>query len=347
LAKTAFVLGGTGQTGRALVPRLRARGWSVVVASRGQRAAREQLDLDAEFVTVDRSDDDALRTALGQGADVLIDFVAFDAAHAEQLLALRDLVAALVVVSSASVYTDADARALDEATGPDDFPHVPIPISERDRTFEPGDSTYSTKKVALERQLVESGRMPVTIVRPGAIHGPGGNLPREWHFVKRALDGRRYALFANRGAGRFHTTSTDNFAALITAAAERPTTQILNCGDPSPPTVLEIGRAIASAMDVDWAELLLPVPAADGELGMTPWSVPRDFVLDMTEAELIGYRAVTTYAEAVPATCRWLVEMTQRGDWRELWPEPAERMAESFDYEREDDFVERLAAKAG
>jgi nucleoside-diphosphate-sugar epimerase len=347
MAKTAFLLGGTGQTGRALVPRLRARGWNVVAASRGERAALEDLDLDAELVTVDRADGDALRRALGSGADVLVDFVAFDAQHAEQLLSLRDLVGSLVVLSSASVYTDAEDRALDEATGPDDFPRVRVPILESGRTFEPGDANYSTKKVALERRLLESGRLPVTIVRPGAIHGPGGNLPREWHFVKRALDGRRHVLFANRGFGRFHTTATENLAALLTIVAERPATHILNCGDPSPPTVLEIGRAIASAMEVEWAELLLPVPARDGELGMTPWSVPRDFVLDMTEAELLGYRPVTTYGEAVTATCRWLAGMTEGRDWRELWPEPAERMAESFDYAREDEFVAQLAATGG
>ena len=347
MAKTAFLLGGTGQTGRALVPRLRDRGWSVVVASRGRRAAIEGLELDADFVTVDRADDDALRTALGHGADVLVDFVAFDAAHAEQLLALRDLVGSLVVISSASVYADGEGRTLDEATGPDDFPRLPVPISERQRTIGPGEETYSTKKVALERRLLTSDRLPVTIVRPGAIHGPGGNLPREWHFVKRALDGRQYVVLGDRGSGRFHTTSTENLAALLTIVAERPATQILNCGDPSPPTVLEIARAIASAMKVQWTELLLPRPAAYHDLGDTPWSVPRSFVLDMTEAELLGYRPVTTYAEAVVATSRWLVEVTEGRDWREIWPDAAERMARSFDYALEDDFVARLAAKAG
>jgi nucleoside-diphosphate-sugar epimerase len=273
--------------------------------------------------------------------------VAFDSAHAEQLLGVHDLVGSLVVISSASVYTDAEGRTIEEATGPDDFPHVPVPMSERQCTVEPADATYSTKKVALERRLIESDRLPVTIVRPGAIHGPGGNLPREWHFVKRALDGRRYVLLADRGSGRFQTTATENLAALLTIVAERPATQILNCGDPSPPTVLEIARAIASAMEVEWAELLLAGAAADGGLGDTPWSAPRPFVLDMTEAELLGYRPVTTYAEAVVATCRWLVEMTERREWQELWPEPAKRMAESFDYAAEDDFVAKLAAKAG
>jgi nucleoside-diphosphate-sugar epimerase len=341
MAKTAFLLGGTGQTGRALVPRLRARGWEVTVASRGERLSPDDVDLDANFVMVDRADDDALRAALADGADVLVDFVAFETAHAEQLLTLAPLVGSLVVVSSASVYADAKGRTLDEATGPGDFPELPTRIREGHRTVEPGEATYSTKKVALERRLLEAGRLPVTVVRPGAIHGPGGKLPREWHFVKRALDGRRYIVLADRGAGRFHTTSTENLAALLTLVAERPGTHVLNCGDPEPPTVLEIARAISSAMNVEWIEVLRASPAADGEIGMTPWSVPRPFVLDMTEAELLGYRPVTTYAEAVPATCRWLVEAAEVPDWRQAWPEAAR---DSFDYEAEDALVRELTA---
>src|ERR687893_143772 len=103
MAKTAFLLGGTGQTGRALVPRLRARGWEVTVASRGERVSSEDFDLDASFVVLDRADDVALRAALADGADVLVDFVAFEPAHSEQLLTLAPSLGSLIVISSASV----------------------------------------------------------------------------------------------------------------------------------------------------------------------------------------------------------------------------------------------------
>ncbi|MDN3353148.1 hypothetical protein [Actinomadura sp. DC4] len=39
--------------------------------------------------------------------------------------------------------------------------------------------------------------MPVTIVRPGAIHGPGSTYSREWWLVRRVLDRRPAVLLGN------------------------------------------------------------------------------------------------------------------------------------------------------
>jgi nucleoside-diphosphate-sugar epimerase len=139
VARRAFLLGGSGQTGRALVPRLQERGWEVVIGSRGER----ELPTGVEHVQVDRSDEFALRAALGAGADVLVDFVAFEREHGEQLLSLRDLVGSLVVLSSASVYTDSRGRSFDEAKTPEQFPDYPVPIRERNQpTVAPGDGNY-------------------------------------------------------------------------------------------------------------------------------------------------------------------------------------------------------------
>lgn len=65
-------------------------------------------------------------------------------------------------------------------------------------------------------------------------------------------------LLADRGESLFHATSVRNLAELVCLAAERPGTRVLNCGDPDPPTVLEIERAIAAALDHDWVKVLIP-----------------------------------------------------------------------------------------
>jgi hypothetical protein len=44
----------------------------------------------------------------------------------------------------------------------------------------------------------------------------------------------------------------------------------------------------------------------------------------------------------VKATCEWLVEATRGKDWREVLPRSAEYMADSFDYQAEDAFIEGL-----
>ena len=328
-----FVLGGSGQIGRALVPAMLARGWEVCVGSSGERPVPEG----AEHARLERDDTGALRAALGDGVDVLVDCIAFERAQAEQLLSLGALVRSLVVISSAAVYADARGRSLDSA----EFPEYPVPIQERRQpTVEPGDASYATKKRAIERALLEHGP-PATLIRAGAIYGPGGDL-REWYFVKRVLDGRRYIVLGDRGRSRFHPVSTENLAELIRLAAERPGNRVVNAGDPDPPTVLEISRAIASALDHEWTEVLLPAP---GEPCESPWTGPRPFVLDMTEAEFeVGYRPVTRYERAVRAACEWLVEHARGRPWQEVAPSLAQHKATSFDYEAEDELLAALRA---
>jgi nucleoside-diphosphate-sugar epimerase len=278
---------------------------------------------------------------------VLVDAVAFEAEHAQQLLSLAAQVGSLIVISSGSVYADERGRTLDEAQNAAELPVFRGPIQETQATVAPGDATYSTKKAAIEQILLEQDRIPVTIVRPWAIYGPEGSLSREWHFVKRVLDGRRVVLLADRGESRFHTTSTRNLAELIRLAAERPRTGIFNCGDPDPPRVLDIARAIAAAMNHDWAEILFARAEqwqrGAEAVGDTPWSVANPLVADMTAAEIdLGYLPVTTYPEAVRETCEWLVSATEGRDWQEVLTASATYMKDAFDYEAEDEFVRGL-----
>jgi nucleoside-diphosphate-sugar epimerase len=330
VARRAFLLGGSGQSGRALIPKLQERGWDVVVGSRGER----ELPPGVEHVSVDRQAEGSLEAALSDGADVLVDFAAFEPEHAGQLLSLRDRVGSLVVLSSAAVYFPQNEE---------DFARLLVPITERTATVAPGSAGYATKKRAIELALLEQEELPATLIRAGAIHGPYSTWAREWHFVKRVLDGRRAIVLAHRGASRFHTISVHNLAELIWLAAERPGRRVLNAGDPGPPTLLEISRAIAAARGHDWAEILIDEPA--GEIGNTVWSTPHPVVLDMTEAELqLGYRPVTTYERAAPETAEWLVEATRDRDWREVLPRSAELMQNAFDYAAEDEFIDRLSS---
>jgi len=268
-----------------------------------------------------------------------VDVVPFEAAHAEQLLELD--AGALVAISSASVYADEQGRTLDEAQGVDDFPEFPVPIPETQSTVEPGDDTYSTKKAKLERILLENGRMPAAIVRPCAIYGRGDRMGREWFFVKRALDRRPQVVLTNRGAGHFYTSASENIGELVRLIAAHARTGVFNCGDPDPPTVLEIARAIGEAAGHQFEEVLLDEPAGRGEVGQTPWSAPKPMLVDMTKAEQeLGYRPATTWAEALPLQVRWLIEATTNRDWREVLTRGADYL--KFDYESEDKLVADL-----
>jgi nucleoside-diphosphate-sugar epimerase len=308
-----------------------------MLASRGT-APPSGLE-DVPVVHLDRNEEGALLPA--NGFDLLVDVVPFELAHAEQLLELD--VGAIVAISSASVYADDEGRTLDEAEAADDFPQFPGPIPESQRRVEPGDATYSTKKAALENRLLENDRVPAAIVRPCAIYGPGDRMAREWFFVKRALDRRPYIVLTLRGENRFHTTASANIGELVRLIAAQRATGAFNCGDPDPPTVLEISRRIAAAVGHEWAEVLLSLPEGRGAVGNTPWSTPKPFVVDMsTAARDLGYEPVTTWSDAIDRQVEWLVEATEGRKWQEVLPRGAEYL--QFDYEGEDALVKDLAS---
>ena len=224
----------------------------------------------------------------------------------------------------------------------DDFPEFRDPIPETQRTVPPGDATYSTKKVQVEQILLENDRIPAAVVRPCAIYGRGDRMAREWFFVKRALDRRPYVVLANRGEGHFHTTASENLGELIRLLAASPRTDVFNCGDPDPPKVIDIARAIGPAVGYEPTEILLPEPAGRGELGQTPWSTPKPFLVDMSKAEQeLGYRPATAWADAIGPQVQWLIEATTGRDWRDVLPRGGSYLR--FEYEDEDALVRSLA----
>lgn len=337
MAKSALIVGGTGQIGGAVARNLLAHGWAVRIAHRGGRAIPDSLrQAGATEVLIDREDGAALWRAVGDGADVVIDCVAFGPEHARQLLALGDRVGALAVVSSASVYRDAAGRTLDEAaeTG---FPEFDGPIRETQATVPPGPQTYSTRKVALERVLLDDARVPVTVLRPCAVHGPRSTHAREWWFIKRVLDGRARVPVAYDGLSRFHTTATANLGEACRLSLEAGGTRVLNVGDPEPPSVREIGGMIGAALGHAWEIVGLP-GEPQGSVGRTPWSVPRPFLVDTTAAATLGYAPVTDYAGAVHGTCQALREAGEGAgaDWARAFQALAAYSYPHFDYAAED-----------
>ncbi|MEU4658122.1 NAD-dependent epimerase/dehydratase family protein [Streptomyces sp. NPDC023723] len=334
----AVVVGATGQIGRPVVGALARDGWEVTAVSRGGGRDAGWPD-GVRVVRADREDDGALAAAVGDGCDVLVDTVAFGPAHARQLTSLAGRIGAAVVVSSVSVYEDDKGRGFDTQEEPGGFPEYPVPLTEEQRTVRPGDATYSTRKVALERELLSAGdRLPVTLVRAGAVHGPYCRSPRELYFVKRNLDGRRRRVLAHRGASRFHPAGVRNIAELIRLAAARPGSRVLNAVDPDAPTVAEIAAAIDAVMGVEVADVLVDGgPPAPG-VGDTPWSVPAPVVCDMTAARReLGYRPVTRYAETLPETVAFITErLAAEPDWRVAYPKMVQAHGDLFDYPAED-----------
>ncbi|MFI1725507.1 NAD-dependent epimerase/dehydratase family protein [Streptomyces sp. NPDC020489] len=332
-----MVIGATGQIGRVAVGALAQDGWEVTAVSRGG-GRDERWPGDVRAVRADREDDTALAIAVGDGCEVLVDMVAYGSAHARQLTGLADRVGSAVVISSVSVYEDDKGRNFDTQDEPGGFPEYPVGITEDQRTVQPSERSYSTRKVALERELLAAGeRLPTTLLRAGAIHGPHCRTPRELWFVKRNLDGRARRVLSYGGRSRFHPASVHNIAELVRLAAARPGTRVLNAVDPDAPTVAEIARAVDAVMGVEREDVLVEGPPPALGVGDTPWSVPVPIVCDMGAAEReLGYRPVVRYAETLPATVDWIERNLAGRDWREAYPKMATSYGDLFDYSAED-----------
>jgi nucleoside-diphosphate-sugar epimerase len=330
--KSALIIGGSGPVGEAITAALVADDWQVTAASRSGAAATSPV----RSVRLDRNDSDAVAAAIGDRVDLVVDVAAFDEEHGAQLNKLADYIGSAIVLSSAAVYRDEEGRTFDIADSSEAFPRFPVPIPAAHPTVAGGPETYATRKVALEQTLLD-GPLAVTIIRPGAIHGPGAKLPRELFFVKRIVDGRRQVVLVDGGRSRFHTTAVTNLAELTRLAAARPGNRVLNCADPDALTTDEIRAAIAEVLGSPLEPVLVDVSGYDRSEISNPWAAPYPVVLDMSDAEReLGYQAVATYEDAVRATCEWLAGPARDRDWAGTY------LAALFDYAAEDRVIAEL-----
>ncbi len=338
----AFVIGGSGLIGRAISRRLLTAGWTVDVVGRdAENMPRDIAAAGARFHQLDRSDDAALRSAFGDGADLLVDCICFTAADARTLLPLARHATSTVMISSKAVYVDAAGRH----SNSDDPPDYGHPIDETQATLTPGSMPHTSRegygrnKVAAEQTLLDSG-LPVTVLRPSKIHGAGARPPREWVFVKRVLDRRDAVLLARRGTGIDHPSAAVNIAALVETVAHAPGRRILNSADPDAPDGLHIARTIARHLGHQWDEVLLndSDTETDATLGWYPWNRRHPVVLDMSAATNLGYTPVGDYAATVGDVVDWLVRLTEL-DTRLPDSYGADYFTGRFNYQREDAFL--------
>jgi nucleoside-diphosphate-sugar epimerase len=156
------VIGGTGHIGTYLVPMLVRAGHEVVVVSRGQRAPYQPDEAwrHAEIVTVDRDAEDAAGTfgprVRDLGAEVVVDLICFTEPSARHLLdALRGQVGHLLHCGTIWVHGPSGVVPTRE-----DTPRRPF-------------GEYGVGKAAIERLLLGQDDVPVTVIHPGHISGPG------------------------------------------------------------------------------------------------------------------------------------------------------------------------------
>ena len=172
------VIGGTGHIGTFLIPGLIEAGHEVTVVSRQQRSPYQKNEAwqQVEMVSLDRKvlerENRFGRRIAELAPQVVIDLICFDVDSARHLVsALEDKVQHLLHCGSLWVHGY-------KVETPSEEWHAKRPIGE-----------YGMKKAAIEAYLLEDvdqTRLPVTVIHPGHIVGPGwdpinpiGNLNRQ------------------------------------------------------------------------------------------------------------------------------------------------------------------------
>ena len=111
-----------------------------------------------------------------------------------------------------------------------------------------GGSGQIGRAVAME-QALHAAKTPVSILRPAMVHGIGARHPRQWWFVKRALDRRAVIPRVAGGTTVCHTSPTIGMGSLACHCLARRLAGTFNAGDPIARSVGKIAGLIGACMN--------------------------------------------------------------------------------------------------
>jgi len=310
--------GASGYTGGRLLQALRARGDDVVALVRAQSVTERLTSLAARVVQGTLGDASAA-ARLVEDVEAIVHVAAVyrtaghpdsyyrevNVAGTERLLeaAARRGVRRFVHTSTVGVHG-----------------HVEQPPADETAPYAPGD-IYQATKAEAERLALDfhrTRRVPVTVVRPGAIYGPG-----ETRFLKlfRAIARGRYAIVGTGGTF-YHPVFIDDLVDGFLLALDRPEAvgeAFLICG-PSYVSQSDLAALIAKhtggrvlpfhvpARPIQWAGDL--VEAVCVPLGIEPplhrrrvdfWTKSRAFTIDKAR-RLLGYAPKVDLDEGIART---------------------------------------------
>lgn len=307
------VIGSTGHIGTFLVPRLVAAGHEVVAVSRGLASPyRSDPAWDSvEQVALDRAGREEAGTFGEEIAacspDVVVDNICFTEDSSRQLAdALTGRVGLLVHVGT--IWTHGYG--------------VAVPVHEDDPKEPFGD--YGVAKDAIERDLLarsRAGTLPVTVVHPGHIVGPGWwPLNPAGHFGPEVFAtlarGDRLTL-PNLGLETVHHVHADDVAGVIEAAIDHVDAAVGQAFHATSERALSLrgyAEAIARWFGAEPDLVFAPYEewAADQtpEDARTTWEhIARSPSCSMAKArDLLGLRPAWTSLAAVQESVTWQIE---------------------------------------
>lgn len=239
-----LVTGATGFTGQSLCRRLSASGCKVRAIARASSDRSALADLDIEWFIGEVYDATTVRRATA-GVDVI-----FHLAAAYREARIADEVYHQVHVESTRRLAEAARanpgfRRFVHVSTVGVLGHIEHPPADESTPYNPGDRYQETKTEA-ERWLLDyAGRhpLPLTVVRPAAIYGPGDR--RLLKVFK--LAGLPVVPLLGSTRGLYHLIHVEDLVSFLLAVAEAPQAlgQVYICGNPQPLELRELIATIA------------------------------------------------------------------------------------------------------
>jgi len=316
--------GASGYTGGRLLEALRARDDEVAVLVRPESVSA-RLRERASSVVEGRLGDPVAAARLVDGADAVLHVAAVyrTAGHPDSYYREVNVVGTERLLEAAARQ---GVRRFVHTSTVGVHGHVEHPPADETSPMAPGDIYQATKAEAelLALDFHRKRGLPVAVVRPGAIYGPG-----ETRFLKlfRAIARGRYAIV---GTGRtfYHPVYIDDLVAGFLLALDRPEAvgeSFLICG---PSYVSQQGLAALIAKHTGGGVLPFRVPARPIQwagdvvealcvpLGLEPplhrrrvdfWTKSRAFTIEKAR-RLLGYAPKVDVDEGIARTAAWYRE---------------------------------------
>jgi nucleoside-diphosphate-sugar epimerase len=332
-----LVLGGTRFIGPHVVRLLAEEGHEVTIFHRGE--TETELPAGVRHVHGDFASFSKHLTRLrSEKPDVVVDLVPFMSKDGHGVLHFRGIARRAVVITSCDVYR-AFARVWRSEPGPPD----PVPLTEqsplRSKPIRELSEGVDFDNVEVERAIAEGDpELPVTVLRPSAIHGPGDNQHRLYTYLRRMEDGRPAIVLdeALLGWRRAHCYVEDVAHAIaLTVIDESAAGRIYNVAYERTFTEIQWVEEIARIYGWSGEVVLAKSDLLPEYLREDAFDLGQDYVVDSSRIRReLGYREVASEDEALRRTIAWELRNP---------PEPGSQPAP--DYEAEDEALAVIEAR--
>jgi len=320
-----LIIGGTRRCGPYLVEELLERGHSVVCYHRGQHNI--SFSDGAQQIHGDRRDYMGFKEQMaGVKADVVIDMIASDDKDVQAIVrSFSKRIQRYICISTYHVYEAWEAAWKRIPSS------QPVPIPEeaaKRKQLHPYGEQLRFDKLLVEAEALEAqkrGDFPVTILRWPALYGPRDTTPREWYYVKQALDGRRQIAVPDGGHALFARGYFENMAHTVVLAMDRhaASCRVYNAADVTALSLRQIVEMIAQIMGHSWEIVPVPrklmPPAPQSQLlpySCDPYDIQPHLLFDLTKIRTeLGYRDVVPITTAMENTVKWLVDHHPPDEW--------------------------------